>query len=165
VLAPRAHGDRSLVAASQAGGPYRTVDEVRDLVVAFEATTLPYNRWTHAAHLTVACWYLMWHDPDDALQRMQMGLRRYNAAHADEPMRVGYHETITRFWLWVVHQHLRRTSSGQSTPDVVNGLITACADRELPFRYYSREHLMSDTARAVWVEPDLRELRDEQPLA
>jgi hypothetical protein len=143
-----------------AAGPYLRSDELRDLVAAFEATTLPYKQWTHAAHLTVGLWYQLWYGPDEALQHMRTGLRRYNAAHADEPMRVGYHETITRFWMWVVSDYLQRTPVDGSLAELANGLVAACTDRELPFRYYSRDHLMSDAARATWVEPDLRELQE-----
>jgi hypothetical protein len=139
-------------------GPYRATDEICDLVREFEDTTLPYARWTHGAHLTVAVWYLVLYGPNEALVRVRVGLRRYNAAHAKEPMRVGYHETMTRFWLRVVHQHLRRTPIDGSLADLANRVVTTFTDRELPFRYYSREHLMSDTARATWVEPDLEDL-------
>ncbi len=137
---------------------YGTTGEICALVLAFEDTTLPYREWTHAAHLTVGLWYRLWYGPAGAVDHMRAGLRRYNAAHADEPMRVGYHETITRFWLWVIGEYVRQTTVAGSIADLANGLVAACVDRELPFTYYSREHLMSDTARAVWVEPDRRTL-------
>jgi hypothetical protein len=138
--------------------PYRRTDEIEELVAAFEDTSLPYKRWTHGAHLTVGLWYLLWYGGDDAVGHVRVGIRRYNAAHASEPMRVGYHETLTRFWLWMIGDYLGRTPTAGSLADLANGLIAACVDRELPFRYYSRERLMSDTARAAWVEPDLRPL-------
>jgi hypothetical protein len=139
-------------------GTYRTTDEIGELVRAFEDTTLAYSRWTHAAHLTVGLWYTLWYGPLDAMDHMRSGLRRYNAAHAHEPMRVGYHETITRFWLWVIDEYLRDTPVTASIAGLANGLIASRADRDLPFQYYSREHLMSDTARAAWVDPDLKRL-------
>ncbi len=138
---------------------YHTTDEIYALVLAFEHTSLPYPQWTHAAHLTVGLWYRLWYGPEEAVGRMRTGLKRYNAAHADEPMRVGYHETITRFWLWVIDEHVRATANPGSIAHLANGLIAARVDRELPFQYYSREHLLSDTARAEWVEPDRRALR------
>jgi hypothetical protein len=138
-----------------AGGPYHSTDEIEALIGAFEDTTLAYRRWTHGAHLTVGMWYLLWYGGDDAVGRVGAGIRRYNTAHADEPMRVGYHETMTRFWLWMIADYLGRTPVAGSLADLANGLIAAYVDRELPFRYYSRDRLMSDTARAAWVEPDL----------
>ena len=147
------------IATAGRSTPYGASDEIRALVLAFEDTSLPYRQWTHAAHLTVGLWYRLWYGPEEAMHRMRAGLRRYNAAHANEPMRVGYHETITRFWLWVIDEYVRVTEMAGSIADFANGLIAARADRELPFRYYSREHLMSDAARAEWVEPDLRALR------
>jgi len=141
---------------------FRTTEDLHDLVGAFEATTLPYGEWTHAAHLAVALWYLVWYGPDEALQHMRAGLRRYNAAHANEPMRVGYHETITRFWMWVVRQHVRHTPLEGSLAELANGLVAACTDRDLPLKYYSRERLMSDAARAAWLEPDLTTLAETQ---
>jgi hypothetical protein len=140
---------------------YRSAGEIKDLVAAFEATTLPYRQWTHGAHLTVGLWYLLWFGDDEALDRVRAGLRRYNLAHAHEPMRVGYHETITRFWLWVVRQYLRRTPVEGTIADLANGLTASCADRALPFEYYSRDRLMSEAARRAWVAPDLRALRVE----
>jgi hypothetical protein len=133
---------------------YASTDEMRDLVQGFEATSLPYARWTHGAHLTVALWYLLWYGPDGALDAMRRGLVRYNAAHANEPMRVGYHETITRFWLGVVRRYLCSARLEGSLADLANGLIAAHTDRELPFKYYARERLLSDEARHAWVEPD-----------
>jgi hypothetical protein len=153
-----ADGTAPSAARADAGAPYRDAEQLRALVAGFEATTLPYPEWTHAAHLSVGVCYLAWYGPDGALDRVRDGLRRYNAAHAHHPMRVGYHETITRFWLWVVQQHVRQMASGRPLAEVANGVIAACTDRNLPFTYYSRERLMSDDARHRWVEPDLRSL-------
>lgn len=153
--------ERPLAARLPTPPQYRTTDELRDFVTAFEATTLPYARWTHAGHLSVAFWYLVWYGPEDATDRVRAGIQRFNAAHPNEPMAVGYHETITRFWLWRVHQYLRRTHAGDSLAEMANRLISECGSRELPFAYYSRERLMSPEARRGWVEPDLRELEDE----
>lgn len=139
---------------------FGNTDELRTLVAAFESTALPYEEWTHGAHLAVALWYLIWYGRDVALVRMRDGLRRYNAAHTHHPMRVGYHETLTRFWLWVVRRHLRHTPMDGSLAEIANDLVVACTDRELPFTYYSRDYLMSTDARHRWVEPDLRPLDD-----
>jgi hypothetical protein len=138
--------------------PYRSTDELRDFIAAFEANTLPYARWTHAGHLSVAFWYLVWYDSASATERVRSGIRRFNAAHANEPMAVGYHETITLFWLWRVRRFLTRKSLDAPLGELANQLIAECVDRNLPFTYYSRERLLSPEARRAWVEPDLRPL-------
>jgi hypothetical protein len=138
--------------------PYRTTDDLRDFVAAFEATTLPYTRWNHGGHLSVAFWCLVWYGSDTGTDRVRAGIKRYNAAHANEPMAVGYHETLTQFWLWRVGQFLRRTPLDAPLGELANRLIAECSDRNLPFTYYSRDRLMSTEARRGWVEPDLRPL-------
>ena len=99
----------------------------------------------HGAHLTVGLWYLLWYGSDDGLERVRAGIRRYNVAHSNEPMRVGYHKTMTRFWLWMIEDYLGRTPIAGSLADLANGLIAACVDHKLPFRYYSRERFRCPT--------------------
>jgi hypothetical protein len=64
-----------------------------------------------------------------------------------------YHETITIFWMRLVK------IAGHLSPrmDRFDDFARAHAwlfDKERAFEFYSRELLMSDTARKVWVEPD-----------
>jgi len=147
-----------VTAASSDERLFVTTDQVRDLVAGFEATTLPYARWDHSAHLTVCAWYVLWYGPDAALDIVRTGIKRYNAAHSHMPQRVGYHETLTRFWFWAVREYVSRNPVRCSIADLMNGLVTARRDRDLPFRFYTRDHLMSQAARTGWVEPDVRPL-------
>jgi len=134
-------------------------DTVRDLVAAFEDCSLPRSAWTHRAHLAVAAWYVLWYGPDAALDRVRADIQRYNAAHGvrQSPDR-GYHETLTGFYMWAVRRHLREVNVDRSLAELVNGVVAALADRELPYRYYSKNRLSSWAARTAWVEPDLRPL-------
>jgi hypothetical protein len=38
----------------------------------------------------------------------------------------------------------------------VNGALQQFASKDVLFSYYSRDRVMSDAARASWIEPDLR---------
>jgi hypothetical protein len=58
----------------------------------------------------------------------------------------------------VIKRYLAGAPLGASLAELVTGMIAACGDRQLPFVYYSRERLLSWTARTSWVEPDLRAL-------
>lgn len=49
--------------------PFRSDDEIRDLVVRFERCVWPYERWTHRAHLALALSYLRQYPLDDATNR------------------------------------------------------------------------------------------------
>ncbi|HZS60383.1 MAG TPA: hypothetical protein VFA43_14010 [Gemmatimonadaceae bacterium] len=138
---------------------YPSTDAVRDLIAAFESHELPHADWTHRAHLTVAAWYVLWYGPDAALDHVRDGIRAHNAAHGIvQTPTGGYHETITRFYVWLVSRAVRRSGVSASLGDIVNRVVDECTDREIPYGYYSRERLMSGDARRGWVEPDLAAL-------
>jgi len=138
---------------------FASTDEVRELVAAFEAGTLSKEGFTHRAHLTVALWYLVWYGPDAAMDRVREAIVRFNAVYGNESRTGGgYHETITRFYMWAVRRHLRAAALEGSLADLANDVAAALADRALPLRHYSRERLLSDEARLRWVEPDLEPL-------
>jgi hypothetical protein len=144
---------------SIAPAPFASTDEVRELVAAFEACTLPKDSFTHTAHLTVALWYLVWYGPHAATDRVRDAIQRFNAAQGNVSRTGGgYHETITRFYMCAVRRQLRSAPLDGSLADLANDIAVALADRALPLEYWSRERLMSDEARKGWAEPDLRAL-------
>src|SRR3712207_4251172 len=88
---------------------YRDAGEIFALVRGFDDCSLPCERWTHAAHLTVALWYLLEYDWPEAVARVRSGIKRLNAAHGVVTTRErGYHETLTLFWLRHVRAFLER---------------------------------------------------------
>jgi hypothetical protein len=138
---------------------FRTTEEILALVRGFEDCTLPREEWTHAAHLTVALWYLLQYDWPEAAGCVRRGIKRYNAAHgvATTPTS-GYHETLTLFWLRCVRSFLEgERNEGRSLVSLANELA-ASADKNLPLAHYTRERLFSREARNAWVEPDLKPL-------
>jgi hypothetical protein len=139
-------------------------DAVHKIVTAFESRDLPHDAWTHRAHLTVAAWYVMWHGPDLALERVRDGIQRLNAAHGvpQTPTR-GYHETLTHFYIWLVARAVARAGITSPLAQIVNRVIDECTDRDLPLAYYSRERLSSWEARTGWLEPDLAPLDGGPP--
>ena len=115
-------------------------------------------QFDHLAHVRVAWVYL--HESasvDEALARMRGAIRRFAAA-ADVPQK--YHETITVLWMRLLADVKAGGASGELA-DVLQA-HPALGDKDLPFQYYSRELLLSEPARAGWVEPDRRPLT---PLA
>jgi hypothetical protein len=140
--------------------PYHAPGEIVAVARCFAARTLPRRRWDHAAHLTVALWYLLQYDWKEATARIRRGIKLLNEAHgvANTHER-GYHETLTLFWLQFVRSFLDcDRNEGRSLVALANELISM-APRDLPLEFYTRELLFSPEARARWVEPDLKVLR------
>ncbi len=133
--------------------------ELDRLAAQFIDATLPKSAWTHEAHILVATWHLLHHGETEALELVRARIKRLNASHGlvETPTR-GYHETLTRFYMWAVRSALD-TIDGLGDPDQIGlAVVALCRDRELPFRYWSRERLLGAEARAGWVEPDLHPL-------
>lgn len=130
-----------------------------ELVEAFIACTLPKAEWTHQAHLRVGLWHLLRHRAEEALALLRVRIQRYNVAcggaNTDHS---GYHETITRFYVWVIDRFLQSADRSQGIDQLAEELIRRHGETGLPLRYYSRELLSSVPARRQWVEPDLAPL-------
>ena len=141
-------------------GRFRSLAEVARLVEQFEDCTLPVRAWNHAAHLTVALWYLLHHQEHRATERFIWALRRYNRANGLRVRRRGgYHETLTLFWLAVARRYLCRNGRGRSSRDLINAFLREYGHRKgLVFDHYRSETLWSDEARFCWVAPDLKPL-------
>lgn len=136
---------------------YRSPSEIDSLIHAFQECSLPRSQWTHEAHLTVALWYLFYDSEPEAIKAIRNGIKRYNSAHGIESTKdSGYHETLTLFWMQKIRWYLTQEKRNRSMVILANGLIAKYADRTLPFRYYTRDRLMSSEARIGWVEPDKR---------
>ena len=52
------------------------------LLRAFEDCSLPFEAWTHRAHVRIAFLYLRSHPFDEAADRVRRGLKAYNVAYA-----------------------------------------------------------------------------------
>lgn len=133
---------------------YKSDDEIRTLVSAFEACSFHPSEFRHCQHLTVALWYV-WHlPPDEATEKMTTGIRRLAETYG----KMGYHETITLFWLRIVANFVAEHRGKEALVATANALIERCNDKDLIQQYYSAEVLATDKAKAEWVQPDLKGL-------
>lgn len=138
---------------------FRDFEEILKLVEEFETGSLPRPQWTHRAHLTVACWYLICNTDSEAIPRIREGIKRYNASQGIVTTKEsGYHETMTVFWAKMVRGYLAKATLECSIVHLVNDLVTRYSSSKIPFEYYSRDRLMSWEARTNWIEPDLKPL-------
>ncbi|MDH3494468.1 MAG: hypothetical protein OEM82_13010 [Acidobacteriota bacterium] len=137
---------------------YRTEDEIRGVIEAFEDCTVKRGDWGHPEHLILAYHYSINNDFDDAYKKMKTGIfNLLRAFEVDLSKEMPYHETMTIFWLKTVYEYA--TENPVLSVEVVNEMI-ARFDKFYPDKFYSREILMSDKARAEYVEPDLTSIDD-----
>lgn len=135
---------------------YKDEREIAEVVRGFEDATISRDDWKHAEHLTVALHYLTLHDIETATAKMREGIFKLLAAfEVDLTKEMPYHETLTVFWMRTVAD-FNASKNGASMLDKMNELV-ARFDKDYPLRFYSREYLFSDDARARFVEGDLRE--------
>lgn len=107
----------------------------------FESCEYALEEFGHGEHLRVAWTYLELYGYEGALAKMRAGLVHFSAHHNKK----GYNETITVFWLRKLQQHQEEDP----------GEIFRNAGKEVLFRHYTRERVMSDQAKQTWIEPDL----------
>jgi hypothetical protein len=138
----------------------RTLPHIEDLAARFGVAAIPATEWTHETHLVVGAWHVARLGPDAALARLRAGIRALNAAHGTVNSDTrGYHETITRVYVRLLHGFLRGRPDGEPLDDSVAALLAdPLAARDTVMRHYSRARLFSVDARRGWVEPDLEPL-------
>ena len=134
---------------------YKTEDEIAELVRSFESATIGRDEWKHAEHLIVALYYVSHHDLESATEKMRSGILNLLAKGfgVDLEKEMPYHETITVFWMRTV-LGFKLTANGGSMVETA-GELAERFDKDFPLRFYSRERLFSDEARAKFVEGDL----------
>ena len=133
---------------------YRNEEEIYELLRLFETGTIARDKWKHAEHLVVALCYLRNDTLDGAYAKMRAGIfNLLRAFGVDLEKEMPYHETITVFWMRTAYAYMLMNEN-TSFVEMANGLCELY-DKDHPLKFYSRELLFSDRARATFVEPDL----------
>jgi hypothetical protein len=131
--------------------------EIEHLGEGLLACTLSRPQWTHEAHLA-ATTYLLLRRPDvDLDPELPDIIRRFNESvggvNSDTE---GYHDTVTRCFLYGVRLFLAEPRNGEALHEIVNTLLLSpMGRRDWPLRFYSRERLFSVEARRAHIDPDL----------
>jgi hypothetical protein len=129
-----------------------------EFISAFESCTFPFAEWHHRAHVKIAYLYLRRYGLESATERLRHGIRAYNAANnvPDGPDR-GYHETLTQFWLHVIHTTI--TQYGASgTADEFFDSHPQLSQKKNHRLFYSPGLFTSARAKVEFVPPDLAPL-------
>ena len=131
------------------------------LLEQFEQLALPFELWTHQAHVRVAFVYLQRYDFDQALDRIRAGIKAFNARHnVRENATSGYNGTTTHAFAHLIaatmqaYGKLVPVTDSQAFCDAHPQLMTRHALR----LFYSPKCRMNPLAKATFVSPDLAPL-------
>ena len=140
--------------------PYRSDEEVLEVVRRFESCEFPPDDFKHRQHLIVALCYLLRGPEREAHAKVRDGILKFLAHHRIDPSSV-YHETLTVFWIKLVQKAISEVGHG-SFVLTTNEVLERLADPRIIFEYYSEACLKTDIARSDWVEPDLKPLKSDK---
>jgi hypothetical protein len=127
----------------------------------FETCTLPYEQWTHRAHVKVAFLYLRDNSFAEALKTVRSRIEAYNAHNqVPESPTSGYNETTTRAFLQIVYATMGAYEKMYPTPDADSfcDTHTQLLNRSILRLFYSPERRSHPDAKQSFVEPDLAPL-------
>jgi len=135
---------------------YSSEKEILSLIESFETAMVSRDDWKHREHLIVALYYVSHHDLETALDKMRNGILNLleNGFKLDLTKEMPYHETMTVFWMRTVAT-FNASKNGATIVSKVTEM-TALFDKDYPLRFYSRELLFSEKARATFVDGDLQ---------
>lgn len=133
----------------------------QELLHALENLSLPFDQWTHRAHVKVAFTYLQRHAFSEALEKLRTSIKAYNAHHkVPESSTSGYNETTTHAFLHLIAATMRAYGQSHPTPDAESFCDThpQLMTRHALRLFYSPKRRMHALAKTQFIEPDLAPL-------
>jgi len=123
-----------------------------------EDRSLPFEQWTHRAHVRIAFCYLKQHPFAQALDRVRLAIKAYNAHNnVPEGPTSGYNETTTAAFLRLVDATMRAYGDVMPAPDSQAFCDThpQLLNKHILRLFYSPQQRMHPNAKTSFVEPDL----------
>lgn len=123
---------------------------------AFENTSMPFEQWTHNAHLRMAWNYITQHGPEAATPLIKQGILKFNEKHK-EKIQYGYSETVTMFYIHVLTKAILSMPGNHSFEDflICHDYLTRSS---FISGYYSSSILKNTESKGRFFEPDLAAL-------
>ena len=130
-----------------------------DLLGRFGRQQVGKLEWTHETHIRVGWLHVKLFGAAESVDRLRDGIRKLNTANGVvNGLSSGYHETLTRVWVRLIEA---ASAGDPPTVDCSSCFVERhpeLLEMRLPLRFYTRDRITSNEARAAWVEPDLHPL-------
>jgi hypothetical protein len=125
----------------------------------FQTGVLPFEQWTHAAHIRMA--YLVCKSSvnfEEALSKIREGIQNFNGLHASK-LTVGFHESMTQLWTIIVWNETQKCDSSvvSDSKDFIDQ-NRYLMDSSLWKQYYSPALMFSPDAKRCFILPDLKSI-------
>jgi hypothetical protein len=127
----------------------------------FESCSLPFEEWTHRAHVKIAFLYLQKLPFQAALDMVRRRIKAYNAAQdVPEGPTSGFNETTTQAFMRLVAATMNAYGAVLPTPDSESFCNThpQLMSKHVLRLFYSPRRRMRPEAKHQFVEPDLGQL-------
>ena len=124
----------------------------------FEDGSLPFDQWTHRAHVKIAFLYLRDNSLPVATEKIRDGIKAYNAAHhVPEGPLMGYNETTTIAFLHLVDctMSVYGKSHPASDAEAFCDAHPQLMSKHVLRLFYSPERRADPAAKTQFIEPDL----------
>jgi hypothetical protein len=122
----------------------------------FQTGVLPFEQWTHAAHIRMA--YLVCKSSnnfEEALLKIREGIQKFNGLHASK-LTIGFHETMTQLWATLVWNATKKCDSSVSDSNTFLDQDRYLTDSSLWKQFYSPALMFSPDAKRQFIPPDLK---------
>jgi hypothetical protein len=127
----------------------------------FQTRRLPFDQWTHRAHVKIAYLYLTQFPFPEAIAQLGPAIQRYNAANkVPESQTSGYNQTTTHALLHIIAAVMRAYAEiypVESADQFCDAHPELMSKHILRF-FYSPQRRMDPRAKTQFVEPDLAPL-------
>jgi hypothetical protein len=122
----------------------------------FQTGSLPFEQWTHAAHIRMA--HLVCKSSkefDEALACIRQGIQHFNGLHAAK-LTVGFHETMTYLWTVLVWNATKQCDASVSDAASFIEQNNRLMDSSLWKQFYSSAVMFSVDAKRSFISPDIQ---------
>jgi hypothetical protein len=109
---------------------YKNEREIEAVVEGFEDCITGKDDFSHRAHITVAAWYLLKSDREEALRRMREGLLRFLGHHQID--RAIYKEKLTAAWIDLINHTISELDPALSLTAITNIVVEQLEHTRLP---------------------------------
>jgi hypothetical protein len=108
---------------------FQTDEEIAAVVDGFEQCSTGKDGFSHICHLTVATYYLFDSTPDEAFQKMRVGLLRFLDHHGVG--REHYKDRLTWAWIEQIQSVIEQMDSEASLVAITNAVVERLSDSRI----------------------------------